>query len=124
MEFVAILKDWVIPSLSIFISVWFAASARKDADRSNQLLGQVSEAIKGWQAQLNNVVFEQLNTSPQIIDGKRALASIELRERVAIAALEALKNSDGSPHENEERLRQIGEIAREILRREVPRDEQ
>ncbi len=115
MELVTILKDWVIPVSSILISVWFAASAKKDADKANELQKQVSEAIKGWQAEINRAVFEQLSTSPQIIEGKQKLAQIEMREKATAVLLEVLKNSDGSPYENTERLRTIGEIAKGIL---------
>ena len=48
MDFVVTLKDWVIPVSSVLISVWFAASAKKDADNANELQKQVSEAINGW----------------------------------------------------------------------------
>jgi hypothetical protein len=118
MELVTFLKDWVIPVLSILISVWFAASAKKDGDRANELQKQVSEAIKGWQAEINKAVIEQLNTSPQIIEGKQKLAQIEMQEKATAVLLEALKNSDGSPYENRERLKQMGEIAMGILRHE------
>lgn len=118
MDFVVTLKDWVIPVSSVLISVWFAASAKKDADNANELQKQVSEAINGWQDNLNKAVFEQLLTSPQIIEGKQKLAEIQIRQKATDVLLEALKNADGSPFENQERLKQMGEIAKGILHRE------
>ena len=63
-------------------------------------------------------MFEQLLTSPQIIEGKQKLAEIQIRQKATDVLLEALKNADGSPFENQERLKQMGEIAKGILHRE------
>ena len=43
----ALLKDWLIPLGSVVISVWFAASAKKDADRAEHLLAQIKDSVEG-----------------------------------------------------------------------------
>ncbi|HHY0482993.1 hypothetical protein [Vibrio parahaemolyticus] len=91
-----IVKDWIIPILSIVLSggsillaVWFSASAKKDSDNAQATLSQVNAAIQGWQKQIMESTVSILDSTPQVIEGKAALAKIE----AAQALVESLKTS-------------------------------
>lgn len=75
-----VLKDWIIPLGSVAISIWFAASAKKDADRADVLLVQVNEAIQGWQSKIMGSATNILDSLPQVIEGKATLAKMQAAE--------------------------------------------
>jgi len=119
MEIVTFLRDWVIPIASVLLTVWFAASAKKDAESAQRVLSQINEAIQGWQSDLMKAATDLLNTMPQIVDGKVRLAEAQTRASTSELLIRTLQNQDGSPAENAEKTREIGKIAREIFRKET-----
>lgn len=77
---IQVLKDWIIPLGSVAISIWFAASAKKDADRADTLLVQINEAIQGWQSKIMGSATNILDSLPQVIEGKTTLAKMQAAE--------------------------------------------
>jgi len=113
METVLFLKDWVIPIASVLLSVWFAASAKKDAERAQQTLEQVDRAIQGWQSEIMASATNILNSMPQVVEGKKNLASANALE-LSLQMIDKKLDDGGSPAEVMEALRQIGQIATRI----------
>ena len=69
------LKDWVVPFVSV--SVWFAASAKKDADKAQQVLDNVGKAVDGWQQQIMASTANILDSLPQVVAGRVTIARTE-----------------------------------------------
>lgn len=109
MELITILKDWVIPVASVILSVWFAASAKKDADRTQIILDQINKAINGWQSEIMGSATNILNSMPLVIDGKEKLTKAEAL-RDALNALIHDLNVEGFPNQKIELIRQIGKL--------------
>lgn len=91
-----VVKDWIIPILSIvlsvgsiFLAVWLSASAKKDSDRAQSTLDAVDKAIQGWQKQIMDSTISILDSTPQVIEGKAALSKIEAAQTL----IESLKTS-------------------------------
>lgn len=117
MEVTSFLKDWIIPIVSILLSVWFAASAKRDADRAQQVLDRLKDAIEGWETQIMNAATDLLNNNPQIVEGKRVLADAQARANALALALNVIEGqlkSGGSPHEMSVALKELGSIARQL----------
>ncbi|WP_434355434.1 hypothetical protein NF212_10715 [Parasalinivibrio latis] len=79
-----LLKDWIIPVASIVLSfismglaIWFASSAKSDAQKAQNVLENVDKAIEGWQKQIMASTAGILDSMPQVIEGKAALAKVE-----------------------------------------------
>jgi hypothetical protein len=120
MEIVTFLRDWIIPVLSVFLSIWFAASARKDAEKAQQVLKQINESVQGWQSDLMKAATDLLNTMPQVVNGKVRIAEAQMRASTSDLLIKALQNQDGSPFEKAEKTKEIGKVAREIFRQGNP----
>lgn len=101
---ISILKDWIIPLGSVLLSVWFSASAKKDADRADRLLSQINEAIQGWQRQIMNSATNILDSLPQVIEGKTTLAKMQAAEMLIQIIKEQAANSTGSVHDREQTM--------------------
>ena len=89
----AFLKDWLIPLGSVVISVWFAASAKKDADRADRLLAQIKESVEGSQRKMIESATGILDSTPQVIEGKASLAKLQ----AANAVLETIRANISNP---------------------------
>lgn len=118
MDFISLLKDWIIPVVSLAISIWFAASAKKDADRAQIVLDNLNKAMKGWQDEIMSSSISLLNSNPQIINGKKELT----QSRAAEIAVETIKDqlADGrslSDSEFKEIIRQLGLIGAAAVER-------
>lgn len=106
MEDLSFIKDWVIPLGSLSLAIWFASSAKKDADRSQIILDQINKTVETWQKQIMNSTISIIDSTPQVIEGKIALAKAESAEQIAKSIQEILKelssgNTKGlSVHEN------------------------
>lgn len=102
---ITLLKDWVFPIGSILLSVWYASSAKKDAERSERILAQITSAVDGWQKQIMNSATNILDSQPQVLEGRLNAARMQ-----AVAALipilkEAYSNQNGlSSHGHETAL--------------------
>jgi len=101
---ISFLKDWIIPFGSVVLSIWFAASARKDADRADKLLFQINEAIQGWQRQIMNSATSILDSLPQVIEGKTTLAKMQAAEMLIQTIKEQAANPKGSAHDHEQTM--------------------
>lgn len=115
-----ILKDWVIPLGSIVISlvslglaIWFASSAKSDAQKAQFVLDNVDKAIDGWQKQIMESTAGILDSMPQVIEGKASLAKIEaaksLTDGIQAAIHEIATNPQpgASGHTQEEALKTL-----------------
>lgn len=98
------LKDWLIPLGSVVLSIWFAASAKKDADQAERLLGQINEAIQGWQRQIMNSATNILDSLPQVTEGKTVLAKMQAADALIQAIRDHAANPKGSVAEQKETM--------------------
>ena len=78
--------------------------ARKDADRADKLLSQINEAIQGWQRQIMNSATNVLDSLPQVIEGKTALAKMQAAELLIQTIKEQAANPKGSAHNHEQTM--------------------
>ncbi len=102
LSIIQIFKDWVIPIGSVGITIWFASSAKKDADKAEKLLEQVNEAIQGWQSKIMNSATNIIDAVPQVIEGKTTLAKINAASSLLEAiTLHAQNPSKLSPEEHD-----------------------
>lgn len=90
----AILKDWLIPLGSVILSVWFAASAKKDAERADLLLAQIRDSVEGSQRKMIESATGILDSLPQVIEGKTSLAKMQ----AANAVIETIRENISNPH--------------------------
>lgn len=95
----SILKDWIIPLGAVIMMVWFAASAKKDADRAQSVLTQINEAVQGAQRKMIESATGILDSLPQVIDGKTALAKTKAIETLLATIRENIPNPRGLPKE-------------------------
>ena len=96
---VAALKDWIIPFGAVVMSMWFAAFAKKDADRAQSLLIQINEAVQGSQRKMIESATGILDSLPQVIEGKIALAKTQAIETLLATIRENIPNPGGLPKE-------------------------
>jgi hypothetical protein len=93
---IAILKDWLIPLGSVFLSIWFASSAKKDAERAQSLLSQIDNTIQTWQSQIMNSAVNIIDSLPQVIEGKTELSKMKAIEDLVDVMRENATNPKGS----------------------------
>lgn len=120
-EILSPLKDWIIPLFSVVLSIWFAASAKKDTERAQSILDKIDTATKTWQNEIMSAATNLLNSHPQIIYGKIALTQSRALES-AIETLKAQLDDRGSLSVSElneiiKQLGFIGENSRSFVRR-------
>jgi type II secretory pathway pseudopilin PulG len=111
------LRDWIIPIASVLLAVWFAASARKDAERAQAVLKQINEATQGWQSEIMKAATELLNTMPQTIDGKLRLADANAKNEVLgllVGTLKKKLEEGGSADAEAKVIKELGSIARQL----------
>ena len=101
---IAFIKDWIIPIGSVLLSLWFASSAKKDAERAQNLLAQIDEAIQTWQSQIMNSAVNILDSLPQVIEGKTTLAKMKAVEALLETIRENTANPKGSAHNHEQTM--------------------
>lgn len=124
-----LLKDWIIPLVGLLFAVvsfglsfWFAASAKKDAERAQTILDSVNRAIEEWQRRLMESTINILDSTPQVIDGKRATAKLEAARELIVSlrvSMEAaVMNPQGgaSGHTQTENLKIIAEQIDKLLK--------
>jgi hypothetical protein len=105
LSLITFLKDWVIPLGSVFLSIWFAASAKKDAEKADQLLAQITAAIQGWQSQIMNSATNILDSLPQVIEGRNNAARMQAIESLLKVMQERSSNQEGlSAHSYEQTM--------------------
>lgn len=104
MTIVELFKDWMVPITSIVLSfvsvglaIWFAASAKNDAQKAQLILDNVNEAIEGWQKQIMASTVGILDSMPQVIEGKAALAKVEAAQSLTKGIQDAIHQIATNP---------------------------
>ena len=104
MTIVELFKDWLVPILSItlsFVSVglalWFSSSAKHDAQKAQSVLDNVNAAVEGWQKQIMASTVGILDSMPQVIEGKAALAKVEAAQSLTKGIQEAIHQIATNP---------------------------
>ena len=97
MTIVELFKDWLVPVLSIVLSfvsvglaIWFSSSAKNDAQKAQAVLDNVNTAIEGWQKQIMSSTVGILDSMPQVIEGKAALAKVEAAQSLTKGIQDAI----------------------------------
>lgn len=101
-DFVSFLKDWILPMGSLLLSIWFAASAKHDAQQADAILKNINAAVDGWQRQIMSSTANILDSLPQVVEGRATQARIDaakaLTEGIQAAIHEiALNPKGGAP---------------------------
>ena len=120
MTIVDLFKDWLVPVLSIVLSfvsvglaIWFAASAKNDAQKAQTVLDNVNTAVEGWQKQIMASTVGILDSMPQVIEGKAALAKVEAAQSLTKGIQDAIHQIATNPqpgaagHTQEEALKTL-----------------
>ena len=95
----SILKDWIFPLAAVVLSVWFASSAKKDADRAQLILTNIKEAVEGSQRKMIESSIGILDSLPQVISGKSVLAITKAIESSLATINENVSNPQRLPKE-------------------------
>lgn len=120
-EIFAFLKDWIVPLVSLGVSIWFASAAKRDADRAQTILKNINDAVDGWQRQIMGSTANILDSLPQVIEGRATLARIEaakaLTEGLQAAIHEIARNPQpgAAGHTQEQNLKTLVSQLNELL---------
>ena len=105
----------------MFLATWYGASAKSDANRAQSTLDQVDAAMRGWQQQIMQSTVGILDSMPQVIKGKAALAKVESAKMLADGIQKAIHDIVGNPHPSatghtqQENLKTLGEQLNTLL---------
>jgi hypothetical protein len=102
-ELVMFLKDWIIPLGATGISIWFAASAKKESDRAKEILNDLKAEIQGPHRRVFESSAAILDSLPQVISGKIELAKMQAIEDASKAIRENISNPNNLPYEEHDR---------------------
>lgn len=104
MTIVELFKDWLVPIFSIILSfvslglaIWFSSSAKNDSQKAQMVLDNVNAAVEGWQKQIMASTIGILDSMPQVIEGKAALAKIEAAQLLAEGIQNAINQIATNP---------------------------
>lgn len=100
---ISLLKDWIIPIGVVVISVWFASSAKRDADRAQIILTLIKDAVEGSQRKMIESATGILDSLPQVITGKSILALTHSLEIALKTISENISNPKGLSKEEHDR---------------------
>ncbi len=115
------LKDWVVPLVSLGLSIWFASSAKRDADRAQSVLTAINNAVEGWQRQIMSSTANILDSLPQVVEGKATLARVEAAQALTQGIQAAIHHMAANPmpgaagHTQEQQLRILVAQLNELL---------
>ena len=73
----AFITAYVLPIVSLALSIAFWLSGRASAERAQTLLDQLDKNARGWQSEIMASAASMLNSSPEIVGQKIYLAKIE-----------------------------------------------
>lgn len=113
----------VVSILGVILAVWFSSSAKRDAERAQAVLDQVSSAIEGWQAQIMKSTVGILDSLPQVVEGKATLARLQAIEQLTAGIQAAIHDMAGNPqpgaagHTQEQILQTLVKSVHELLDR-------
>jgi len=110
MDIVVALQDWVIPIGSVVLSIWYASSAKKDAEQAQAVLTQVSSAITGWQNQLNDSAIQMLNSRVEIVGAKSHAHDTEMKAKLLDSLCERVKHIVEHPASGAEAEHQLSTL--------------
>lgn len=88
-------KDWFIPLFSIGLSICFAVSASRSATRATKTLASINAAVEGWQKQILASTVNILDSLPQVIDGRAALARFSAAQQLIEGIHTVITNPQG-----------------------------
>jgi len=77
MEIINFFTDYLIPVIAIVLSITFYLSAKKNAEKSEELLKLISNAVNTWQNDIMKFASNLLNSTPSIVGQKAIIAKIE-----------------------------------------------
>jgi len=113
------IKDWVLPIFSVILSIWFASSAKKDAEKADELLEKITSAINTWQTKIIDSTINILDSLPQVVEGRNNAAKMKAIESLIKITEERISNQDGlSPHGYAETLKALTGQMSSLLERE------
>jgi len=92
-----VLKDWIVPIGAVVISVWFASSAKRDADRAQNILNDIKNSVEGSQRKMIESSIGLLDSLPQVMNGKAILTLTHAIERTMETIRENIANPKGLP---------------------------
>jgi hypothetical protein len=124
-DFITFLKDWVLPIGSLVLSIWFAASARRDAQQADKILKNINDAVDGWQRQIMSSTANILDSLPQVVEGRATMARIDaakaLTEGIQSAIHEIAKNPQpgASGHTQNENVKTLVSQLNDLLSKMV-----
>jgi hypothetical protein len=98
-----VLKDWIIPIGAVVISVWFASSAKRDADRAQNILNDIKNSVEGSQRKMIESSVGILDSLPQVMNGKAILTMTHAIEGTLETIRENISNPKGLPKEEHDR---------------------
>lgn len=110
MDIIAAIKDWIIPIGSVVLSVWYASSAKKDAEKAQSVLNQVSNAITGWQNQLNDSAVQMLNSRVEIVGARSHAHDTEMKAKLLDSFSEQVKYIVENPASGAEAEHQLSTL--------------
>ncbi len=102
-EIISFLKDWIIPLGATGMSIWFAASAKKDSERAQEVLKEIKEEIQGSQRKMIESAIGILDSIPQVIDGKIELAKLGVIQEASKTIRENAMNPNKLPQAEHDR---------------------
>ncbi len=118
---VLVVKDWILPIVAVVMSIWFASAAKKDAEKAEKLLQQITNAVEGWQNQIMESVKSILDSSPQVIEGRSRIAHAEAAKMLISTLQTAIQQSASNPqpgamgHTQMEQQKEMGRQLAQIL---------
>ena len=77
MDVGAFITAYVLPVLSLVLSIAFWQNGRSSAAKAQTLLDQLDKNARGWQSEIMASATSLLNSSPEIVGQKIFLAKIE-----------------------------------------------
>lgn len=107
MEIINFFTDYLIPIIAIILSISFYLSAKKNAEKSEELLKLISNAVNTWQNDIMKFASSLLNSTPSIVGQKAIIAKIEAANELKpkIEAIISNLNKDEQTEEQKESIR-------------------
>lgn len=87
----------ILPLLSLGLAIWFASSAHNNSKKAQATLDSVNSAIEGWHKQFVESTVGILDSTPQVIEGKIALAKVQSIESLTEGIKEAIHQIVNNP---------------------------
>ena len=115
------LKDWIVPLFSLSLSLWFAATAKRDASRAEDILKKINDAVEGWQQKIMGSTVNILDSLPQVVEGRVTMARINAAQALTQGIQQAIHEISVNPqpgaagHTQEQTLKVLVAQLNELL---------